>query len=343
MKKSLHFIINFTLSLVVFFVVYICAELCLAPILSETVLPQLKQFYFIQTVDHNLPKKNKRIPTNSDGIRDFRESGDFQKNGTNIIFLGDSFVYGYTDYNDTIPVLIEDGLKRQFPNKDIKVANFGWASSSPLLDYRFLQKIGHKYYPKIILLGFDMTDFQDDIKYRLMLNKEGIYYFYNKIPIMLFVLKKFFPEISWKIHSWSLHGQLPRQRFFMTENPLSETKKYLKGVMENIEGINKYAKEHQAEFVLIIFPRYYQYNAKESPDNWEKSEYTLLGPYCLEPFRYFNNLKSSVSFPIYSLLEDFQNTKVFPTCFNHDPHWNKAGNRVAANAIIEILKSKIDD
>ncbi len=343
MKKISGFILNISLSLVVFLILYICTELFLAPVLSKRGILPIREFYFVQNVDHKLPKNDKIRPTNSDSIRDLRESNEFKKNGNNIIILGDSFVYGYTKYENTIPVMVENELKKRFPSKDIKVANFGWISSSPFLSYRKLQRIGHTYHPKIIILCIDMTDFHDDIKYQLMLNKKGIYWFYDKIPITLGVIKNLFPNIYWKIHRWSIGKKLPRQRFFMSENPLLETEKYFKDIMRNIEKINKYAKEQKTEFILIIFPRHYQYNAKESPNNWEKGQYTLLGSYSTEPFRYFDGLKSIVDFPIYSLLEDFQKTKIFPTTFNDDPHWNEAGNRVAANKITRILKSRISD
>ena len=41
------------------------------------------------------------------------------------------------------------------------------------------------------------------------------------------------------------------------------------------------------------------------------------------------------------LLEDFLSTDVFPTCFRDDPHWNPAGHRVAAEAIVEKLGPRI--
>ena len=61
--------------------------------------------------------------------------------------------------------------------------------------------------------------------------------------------------------------------------------------------------------------------------------YRNFGPYIHEPFRYFESVRDEVSYPIYSLLDDFRNTDVFPTCFDRDPHWLPAGARVAAEAI----------
>jgi hypothetical protein len=39
-----------------------------------------------------------------------------------------------------------------------------------------------------------------------------------------------------------------------------------------------------------------------------------------------------------SLLETFQQTDIFPTCFDDDPHWNRNGMELASAAIAEWLR-----
>ena len=68
----------------------------------------------------------------------------------------------------------------------------------------------------------------------------------------------------------------------------------------------------------------------------------MLGPHCLEPFRFFEELAPKLPYPVHSLLRTFQETDVFPTCFDHDPHWNAEGARVAGEAMAEILRAEID-
>ena len=87
----------------------------------------------------------------------------------------------------------------------------------------------------------------------------------------------------------------PGQRFFITHYPLSETKQYYTFIQDNIEKINKYSElELGAKFILLVFPRSYQYNEKECPNNWEKAEYQILGEYAYEPFKYFDHLKKAI-------------------------------------------------
>lgn len=92
-------------------------------------------------------------------------------------------------------------------------------------------------------------------------------------------------------------------------------------------------EELGAKYALVVFPRSYQYSDRESPRSWEAGEYEPLGEYVLEPFRYLDEIRGGFDFPVYSLLPDFQNTNVYPTCFPNDPHWNPAGARLAAGSI----------
>lgn len=289
------------------------------------------QLYFINNVDHRM-MPNEAPDINSDGIRSFSESDRFRQEELNIIFLGDSFIFGLgLPYNKSIPYQFEEKARKLHPNQQINVANFGWTSSSPLLSYRLLKDIGKKYNPDIVILAIDMTDFHDDIKYLRLLEKKGIYQLIDYIPISFLVLKKIMENVG--LLEWAY--DLPRKRFFITEKPLSETRPYFSYIQQNIEDINTFSKRelNNAKFILMILPRSYQYSDKESPNNWEKNEYEILGPYSHEPFKYFEGIKNEVDYPIHSLLPYFQNTTIFPTCFDHDPHWNEEGARIAAEAI----------
>ena len=94
---------------------------------------------------------------------------------------------------------------------------------------------------------------------------------------------------------------------------------------------------------MYVFPRSFQYSDRECPKNWEADQYEVLGPHCLEPFRFFEELAPEVDYPIHSLLDAFRETVVFPTCFEADPHWNPAGYRVCAEAMLPTLREVVRD
>lgn len=312
----------------------ICGTIILYEILGQNLYYIKGELYFVENVDHRM-KPRSRADINSDGIRSIVEANIFNKEDLNIIFLGDSFIYGAKlSHNKSIPYMFETKARTLHPEQQINVANFGWLSSSPILSLRLLKDIGKKYNPDVVILAIDMTDFHDDIKYFRLLERRGIYRAIDFIPVTILTLRRAIARMRLD----SLHQVIfgfPRRRFFITDKPLSETRPYLSYIQGNIEKINEYSKkELGAKFILLVFPRSYQYSEKESPNNWEKSEYQLLGPYAHEPFKYFEQLKDeNVDYPIYSLLADFQDSTTFPTNFDDDPHWNETGNRIAVEAI----------
>jgi len=293
------------------------------------------KLYFVNDIDHRMIP-NSREDINSDGIRSKVEASNFSEDALNIIILGDSFIYGESvAYNKTIPQMLEAKVRANQPERQINVANFGWVSSSPLLSLRLLKDIGKKYNPKIVILTIDMTDFQDDIKYLHLLERKGIYSALDLIPITILTIRKTISAIGFEWLHEAVFG-FPIRRFFVTDKPLSETKSYFVYIQNSIDKIYYFSKnELGAKFILFVFPRGYQYSDKESPNNWEKSEYQVLGPFAHEPFKYFEQIKFKVSYPIISLLPNFQNSNVFPTVLDDDPHWNEAGNKIAVDAIYQ--------
>jgi hypothetical protein len=92
---------------------------------------------------------------------------------------------------------------------------------------------------------------------------------------------------------------------------------------------------------LVVSPRYHHWNPKENPDNWEHTEYAADGPYQFEHFRYFEQARTRVDFPIFDLLPAFQATDEFPLVFRDDPHWNARGNVFAAGTIADYLTREL--
>jgi len=295
------------------------------------------RLYFVNNIDHwNNPAQ---LDINSDCIRSQFEADYFRKNDYTVIFLGDSYIFGWLlPPQQSIPQQFEGIARKAYPHKNIKAANFGWVSSSPLLSYRLLESIGEKYQPDLVILGIDMTDFHDDIKYQRLLERKGIYRLLDVCPITVLCLKHLLQMTGLdQVHK--LIFGFPRRRFFITEQPLPESMRWLKYIRNNIERINHFCRTKlRARFLVIVLPRSFQYNDLESPQNWEKKDYPDSDRYIHEPFKWFDQIATEVEYPIFSLLPIFQNTKIYPTCFYDDPHWTELGNRVAAEAIFEYLR-----
>lgn len=311
----------------------ILAGLVLFEIVGQTVVFRHK-LYFVNDVDHRM-EPHSRIDINGDGIRSLFEADHFRPEDHNILFLGDSYVYGYDlEYSEAPPQRLEAMAREYFPGRTIHVANFGWISSSPLLSLRLLRDIGERYQPDVVLFGLDMSDFEDDPKYTLLLERRGAYRSLHAMPITFLAVKRMFRKIG------PLHGlhetffHYPAKRFFVTDGPKEDHLPYYGIVRNNIDAMAEYSRDVLgAEFVLFLFPRNYQYSDRESPRNWEGRHYENLGPYAHEPFEYFESIRHELDYPVYSLLPDFQRTDAFPTCFERDPHWTPLGAEVAAQAV----------
>lgn len=306
---------------------------------------QFAQF-FNEDADHRM-KPNAELGINSDGIRCPVEAADFTGDTYNIIFLGDSFTYGYgVDYEDTIPAQVESTLRESDPAVRVRCVNFGWISSSPGPSYRLLTDIGAKYKPKLVVMCLDMTDFHDDL---LVLSKIG---YWERSPTAYLMMHLGLRKVLIELHesfqlqrlgrvNRSLERPLPNTRFFVTKQPMEQSLLDMAETERNLQRINDYCRDELgAGFVLVMFPRHFQYSTKEAPNNWERWSYEVMGPYVKEPFRWLAGLRARVDYPCHSLLEDFEGTTIFPTCFDDDPHWNPAGNGVAARGIIRILREE---
>lgn len=315
---------------------------------------KLGQHYNLD-VDHRM-KPDPARGINADGIRCDVEAADFTDDTFNIIFLGDSYVYGYAidDARLGLVARIERLLNAGDPPPATRVRtiNFAWTSSSPLLALRLLRDIGSKYRPDLVVHGVDMTDFTDDAVYRQK--------FRAHVPSPLSMVCGYTGVTSaWQwllktsgVGEWLPRGPvgildwlrlssypMPPKRFFILDQPLEKSRRFLTGIESSLRDIGAHCRDMlKVPYVVILLPRPCQYSARESPRNWERGQYPVLGPYVLEPFRWRREFAATVDFPCLDILKDFQETTVFPTCFDGDPHWNAEGHAVAAAAFERCLR-----
>jgi len=131
----------------------------------------------IEDPDHRW-KPHEREDINSDGIRSYREASAFKPDDFNIIFSGDSYTFGHLlSAEQSTPMQFEKIVQAAFPHKVIKIANFGWSSSSPYLSLRLLRDKAEKYHPDLVIFILDLTDFKDDFFYQHVIEKTGNYKF----------------------------------------------------------------------------------------------------------------------------------------------------------------------
>jgi len=292
--------------------------------------------YFVNDVDHRLEPNGDDV--NADGIRCQFDSGEFTAASFNVLALGDSFTFGTgVQDHEAGPQQLEQRVRGRADLAPVRVVNMGWVSSSPLLSLRLLRDLGDRYHPDLVVLGLDMTDFGDDLKYERLLHRRGIYHLVGVAPVTFWGVRQVLTLPPLRGLHLRVYG-FPAERFFVTNQSLERSRALMEATLGNLDGIHAWSRDELgADFVLVVMPRCYQYSDRESPASWERGAYEPLGPHVLEPFRFFEEVAPALPYPVLSALPAFQQTDVFPTCLDDDPHWTVAGHGVAAGAVLEGL------
>jgi len=224
----------------------------------------------------------------------------------------------------------------------VRVANFGWVSSSPVLQERQLRDIGAKYKPDLVLQAFDMTDFHDDLVARERLARVGT----GGGDVSIFRAFAVGASLALGVEDYGqwlreryrgarpeAAAAVPASRYFFLFQPPEASEPYFAPSWQAILETARRAREMGARYALFILPRYQQYDPRESPRDPERRVFPDDAPGRLVPFAYFARQAPAAGFPVHSLREDFLADPAFPKCRSDDPHWNAEGNRIAAEAI----------
>lgn len=346
--KNTHFIITLT-----FIIILIAGFFYSQKNIIRNANLFLGKFYDLNVDQRILPFGQKYI--NSDGVKFQGEATDIKPTDFPILLLGDSYAYGYrVDYDKSFAMQIEQKLSGKC-SQPVKIVNLAWVGASPILSLRYIKAIAAKYNPKLVLYSFDMTDFSEDLKFEkelqdqndLELDYQDVTYRMIKMFIpwlnpkydqdisTLFNILKLQEDKKQEKVNKQKHGEL----FFATKYPLNETRgEFEDGVINSLNQIYEYSTSVlDAKMLLVLTPRAYQYTKEESPKNYEKDSYEVLGPNVKEPFRFFKEREKTLPYPILNLLEFFENSKEFPLYLEDDPHWTPKGHTLAADTIVNYI------
>ena len=316
------------------------------------------------------------VITNEDGLRTGYSRSEFLEHPNRVVVLGDSFTFGFgVQQENSMPTFLEATLREVTGEQDIAVLNAGIVSYAPLLEKLLFEKVASHYKPTLVVQVLDPTDIGDDFKYgqeavtdsgRTVFpragpecGEAGTANYYGavaeilapvvaplKIPLM-YPLQVIGPRLGFAVgkncaydyYNFDLEigGVTETNRYFHYRHPLALTKSYFDESLGHIIETAKAVRESGAQYLLVVSPRFHHWNPLESPDNWEKDDYALDEPFQFEYFRYFDEARGRVDFPIFDLLPAFQATDKSPLVFRDDPHWNPHGNEFAANSLAAYL------
>jgi len=303
----------------------------------------------------------KIVKTNEDGLRTAYSREEFLKHDVRIAILGDSFTFGLgVEQDAAFPQVMERRLKEQLRDVDVAVLNAGVNSYSPMLSSLLFDGVVSRYRPTLVLLVLDAGDIADDVRYTDEVKREGAEEYFDIIgsgvpryygatyevlrPYLARVgdyLKYPFragrrPRYDFYRFELEIEGVTERNKYFIYRHPLETTRQYFEKSLGHIDAIASRAGEIDGNFVLVVTPRFHHWNVKECPNNLEDG-YTRNEPFQYEYFRFFEEMKDQLDYPVYDMLPAFKSTSEFPLVFDSDPHWNERGHEFVARVLVDYL------
>jgi hypothetical protein len=305
-----------------------------------------------EAIEKQRTVKPYKVYTDENGYRYSKRKRQNQL--VNIVFLGDSFTYGYgVDYKDSFPGIIENKIKN-YEIYNLAAPGYGTQKYHYQLNEFFKKKTASK-----IFLILDMTDISDAafrwnkideivtpvIKSKHVLkNISDWKKFKNSnfkgTRLLIYNLRNFLRFLKLKIISTNMGS---KDRALSSEianftykkldhdNKLNQTKllNAINIIKNNFQKISNLAKKNNANLYLVIFPWPETLINGQSEFNWEKFAANLCSK---------NNCKKLIN-----LFEDFnyikennQNWKNL-IYIDDDVHLKKFGNEIIASKIIKEL------
>lgn len=314
-------------------------------ILRHIVLPT-----YNLTIDH----RPKPVPSalNEDGVYPDVVPSDYAPADTVLFFTGDSMTRGErVNPNDAFPMRVGDILGRDRPDRRVRVANGGWDSSSSILQLRQIRQIAEKYHPDLIVQAFDMTDFHDDLYYdkrlrELAFRESTELSIFRALYIRLSLLAGVDRLGVWLRDRFVATADPDRERIepedvpqlFAMLWPLDRSRPHLDLTWSTIVRTAEYARSIGADYLLVVLPRWQQYNLAECPRCPSKE--LRESPHVGEPLRFFREKAAEAAFPVVIPDEDFRDSGVYPTTFDDDFHYNEAGHEIAAKAVARAIETR---
>ena len=305
------------------------------------------------------------VTTNADGFRTHWTREAFGRHRRRVALVGDSFTFGLgVNDDETVPVQLERILRDRLGTEDLAVLNAGTISWSPLTQRRAFRELVVPYRPTLTLLLLDATDIGDDYHYGLSVvpgsNPESPDFVidedeYRRPPALAtlaepvlgylrapgIVLQRFRGEplrsAGYYQFELPIGGTIETNRWFILRHPLELTRPFFETTLSYIRQMARDAEAAGSDFLLVVTPRYFQWNDQECPDDWSLDQRGRDEPHEMAYFDFFDEAAGRESFPILSLLPAFQATDRFPLVLRNDAHWNPDGNLFVAETLADEI------
>lgn len=311
-----------------------------------------------------------KIRYNKHGMRDYEYNVSKKPGSYRIVFVGDSFVEALqVGINETMENLLENMLGNYY-GKKIESINLGVSGYQTAQELISLKKKGMRFNPDLVLLGFFVgNDFINNLATPLITEDENGNLKIQKVKFGFF--NKLIKTCSTSLHLCALiknnffntigkKNTLLRRIFYntgliVTPPPPLPTKNYkivpdydiylkesiypeqFDRTKKLLKLFDKFVKENNLDWVLVIIPTKEQVDKNKlkklvKEQNLNNELDVEKAQKFLKQFAEENNIS------YIDLLPEFKKRNVNNTFyFEIDGHWNKKGNKLAAEIIFKKL------
>lgn len=293
-----------------------------------------------------------KISTNSHGMRDLERDYDKPNDTKRIALVGDSFVFGHVDFNDTFG----KQLQNCYNDKEIEVLSFGISGYTPNDYYNYIIREVVDYSPDIVItflyVGNDIVNLSQEDKsvvyngYLVSNGSMNSTFVKQKFNLVLFLRKNikchaFFYEL--------IYGKETKEStikdYLRAYSNNSQTNYNIKQVEYKIKEIDDFLKKRDINHFIVIIPQKIQFLSDEEFDkryvsylrkkgNFTEVDYDLLYPQNkLKKYFKENEILFLDTYP--SLNE---NSSLF--YYKHDTHLNDKGNELTVRLIVRFISQE---
>ncbi len=312
------------------------------PVFRRVLVPNYKGRVIGKGIDFS-------VDINSKGLRD-REFPYEKKDGVyRILFVGDSFIFGYgLEQEQSIPKLLEQKLRVYYEKKNIEVINAGitgWGSSQEL---DFIKLEAAKYKPNAIIFGFFLNDvedtfsitsgFEDNIISWEKTRANRLRTFFSEWSYFYLFLEDKFRILKRKITATTINFSIPKSTekpqdpAMVAKEPWSYTnlysnwdafaEKFWELTMRDLLEMNRISSAICAKTMFVYLP-----------DQFVAGRVKLDGMVNMEkPDQVFSDFMRKNKLHSVNLVPMFKKSSL-PELYIFDGHFNDAGSHLAAEEI----------